>query len=245
MQVAVSEANSLKVVLSPEERLNVFPMFAACGGYDPRPIARSVFLSRWFAGKITEYCYQAGPQPMAVQLHGPDAHGRFHVMPVAEGHAVVVRLKELAGYRLGGGNARLASCRQLFSPVRWYTRTAFAVVVHGPAELVFYGPGLQYSESREHQECFASRLVAFDARTPFRIRGLRPTGSAGSVFDALSTVVDVSFLGATPLVWRTTADDAQSGNRTRRTMHLILGSLIGGSFLEHLLFSRWLWSWVS
>jgi hypothetical protein len=245
MHIVESDHNSLLVECAAGDHLTVFPEFVATGGFQVKPVAsRDLLISRFLAGRLMECRFDAPAEKRGIQLHGPDSHGRFIVVHVPDGQAMFIRLESLAAYRLGS-QAGFSVSRKLVSPVRWFCGTAFAVIANGPADLIFYGPDLVYTESHDQQQCFAHRLVAFDARTPFRIQGLRPEGHAGTCFDALSSVVDVSFLHSTPLVRRTTVEGKHVGTRLRKAARLVFGSLICGSILEHLLFSRWLWSWIS
>jgi hypothetical protein len=246
VDVVESTVNSLLVQCVSGESLTVFPDFIATGGFHVKPVAsRDILLSRLFAGRLLECHYEAHGESQAVQLHhASNRHGRFLVVQVSEGQAMAVRLDALAAYRFGDGG-RFSVSRKFVLPVRWFTRTVIAVVAHGPADLIFYGEDLASIEPRDHQQCFADRLVAFDAHVPFRIQGLRPEGHAGACFDALSTVVDVIFCQPTPLVRRTVVQGQRAGSKVGKAASLIFGGLILGSFIERFLFSQWLWSWIS
>jgi hypothetical protein len=244
MNIVESDQNSLKLQCVAGEHLTVFPEFVATGGFHVRPVAsRDLFVSRWLAGRLMECRYEA-PTEIRVQLHGPNPHGRFLNVHVADGQSIFIRLAALAAYQVGP-KGRLFISRSFLSPGRWFTRTAIAVIVSGPADLIFYGPDLVGAESRDEQQCFAHRLVAFDACVPFRIRGLSPEGHAGTFVDALSSLVDVTFCQPTLLVRRTAVEGHHVGSRLAKAARLVFGCLILGSLIEHIIFSRWLWSWIS
>lgn len=245
LDIIQSDSNSLLIKLHEGEHVVVFPSFIASGDFRVHAVMFSgLAISRLLAGRLMECHFIAKGGERTVQLHDEnEPHGKFLVLRVAEGQKMLIRLPSLAAYRLGHGG-RFVSARRLWSPVRWFTGTAFAVVAVGPVDLVLYGADLVLTSSQEHLTCFANRLVAFDASTPFRIRSLRPEGHVGTWFDALSSIVEVEFQKATPLVRRTTGDGKQIGARVRQAVSLVFGAFIFGSLLEHLFFSAWLWSWL-
>lgn len=244
MKIVEAGQNSLVLQCVAGEHLTVFTEFVATGGFHVRPVAsRDLLVSRWLAGRLLECRYEA-PTDIRVQLHGLNTNGRFLNIHVAEGQSMFIRLSALAAYQIGP-KGRLFVSRRFLSPVRWFTRTAIATIVSGPAELIFYGPDLVGGETRDRQQCHAHRLVAFDACVPFRIQGLSPEGYAGACVDALSSLVDVTFCQPTLLVRRTAVEGHHVGSRLPRAARLIFGCLILGSLIEHLIFSRWLWSWIS
>lgn len=244
LAVIQSDHNSLLVNLAGDDHLTVFPPFIGSGQFVVKPIASGDLLpARVLSGRLMECHFATTGDERTVQLHGLEANGRFLVVRVDEGEKMFLRFPALAAYRLGPGG-RFASARKLTSPVRWYTGTAFAIVAVGPVDLVLYGTNLVSTESRERLTCFAHHLVAFDARTTFHIRGLRPEGHVGTWLDALSNVVEVAFEGATPVVRRTTGDGSGVGVRIRQVVSMVFGTFIGGSIFEHLLVSPWLWSLI-
>lgn len=246
LDIIQSENNLLLIRLHAGEDVVVFRSFIASGDFRVHAVMSSgLAISRWLAGRLMECHFAAKGGERTVQLYvdKPYRHGKFLVHPVAEGQKQLIRLPALAAYRLGKGG-RFVSARKLWSPVRWFTGTAFAVVAVGPVDLVLYGANLVLKNSQEHPACFANHLVAFDALTPFRIHSLRPEGHVGTWFDALSSIVDVEFQKATPLIQGTTGDGRQIGTRVRQAVSLVFGTFICGSLLEHLFFSSWLWSWL-
>ena len=243
LRILESEKNSLQVELAPSEELIVFPSFCAESRFR-YTLARDLLVPRMLAGRWAECRYTAGNETRSVQLHGPETHGHFHLLRIPKGRSMFIRMGSLAAYRFSEGG-RFLTARGLLSPARWFSVTAFAVVAQGPAEIVLYGDDLVVSEMLERPRCFADRMVAFDAHVPFRVRGLRQEGTAGSILDALSSVVEASFQRATTLGRRTTIDGGRPPSLVWKALRLVLGGLILGSVVERLIFSRWLWSWIS
>jgi hypothetical protein len=242
LTIAENDQNSLRVELPAGDSLTVFPAFYAESGFRPTA-AKDLWLSRVLAGRVLECQYAAVGEKRSLQLHGPDPHGHFHVVHVPRDGNLFVRLDAMAGYQFSPGGSFLKA-HGLLSLARWFSGTAFAVVAQGPCNLIFYGPDLVYSEMQERPRCFTRRLVAFDARVPFRVRGLRPEGSVGTIFDALSSVVEATFQRDTPLVRRTAVETGRAHGNVWKAVQLVSGGLIIGPLLEHLLVSRWLWSWI-
>lgn len=136
----------------------------------------------------------------AICLSGDRAHNAFHAVEVPTGKAYWIKLTYLAAFSFGPG-ARFQTVRRWLDPVAWLIGATRSVIVHGPANLLFYGEGLTVSaKSSIHSDL----VVAFDASVPFTVSGYDP-GRNGSahLINALSSTVVMTFDGGGPLLQST------------------------------------------
>lgn len=135
-----------------------------------------------------------------ISLSGNRPHNEFHAVEVPAGKAYWIKLTYLAAFSFGPG-ARFQTVRRWLDPVAWLIGATRSVIVHGPANLLFYGEGLAISSKSSIQ---SDLVVAFDASVPFQVSGYDPgTNRSAHLINALSSTVVMTFEGGGPLLQST------------------------------------------
>jgi pimeloyl-ACP methyl ester carboxylesterase len=234
MKFGDTASNEIEVEVEPGETLHLGPEYLRTPRFSRNLIPHhwssilpDAFFSRLFSGKLWDLHVTAGDRPEKVLLGGNDPRGQFVVVEVPAGKKLFVRLRHVAAYTFATGGGFVTSMN-LVDPSRWILRALSALMVRGPATLIFYGVGLKKDTVEAGGHSFADQLLAFDATTPFRLHGLLPAdyGPAGHAMNAASTTVDVEFVEEAPVV-KTTMRTAMISGLSRLGRLLVFGLLLG------------------
>lgn len=202
MRYEVTAANATTAHLEPGEHLvfdgdflrghilgSPFPPFRWREALIPRLLTARLFFSTRDAWESETIC-----------LSGNRPHNEFHVVDVPTGKAYWIKLPYLVAFSFGP-SARFQTVRRWLDPVAWLIGATRSVIVHGPANLLFYGEGLAVSDRSSIQ---SDLVVAFDASVPFKISGYDPgTKRSAHLINALSSTVVMNFEGGGPLLQST------------------------------------------
>jgi hypothetical protein len=204
--------------------------------------SREAFVPRLLSGKLWEGYCAAADKPIRVRLGGDSPAGAFSTIRVDPGKTFLVRLRHLAAYSFEQGGCFVSSTR-LWDPVRWITGLTFALLVRGPALLVFYGVGVESHEAAAGEHCFADQLIGFEGASRFRVSALKPVGAGGDVINAFSQTVDVEFCDKTQVV-RSTVRTKARGSWAKRVAYLLFVVILGGWAFEKCVLEDWIWTWM-
>lgn len=203
MEFSGLEGNELAVAVAPGETLFFDLHFLRSPKFrrDVTPHFWEAVVARLMAGKLWEPHLTGGPDGDIVLLSGPEPSGCFHVVKIAPGKTMFVRLRHLVAYAFNG-DGRFSSCLNLVDPVRWLIGATSSAYVRGPASLVFYGRSVEEVSAESGEECFADQLYAFSAESPFRVSGYLPQGVGfwADLINTTSTTVNMTFQGPVHLV---------------------------------------------
>ena len=245
MKFGDTTSNEIEVEVEPGETLHFAAEFLRSPTFSRSTVPHfwngllpDAFWSRLFSGKLWDLHVAARETPETVRLGGNEPKGSFLVVTVEPNHKLFLRLRHLAAYaftRDGGFSTSLNP----MSPSRWILKAVSAVMVRGPATLVFYGVELKASEMEAGGHSFADQLLAFDATTPFRLHGLLPEGHdpAAHGTNITSSTVDVEFTAPATAVKKTTR--TQHTNRLSRLWRLLFLGLLGGWLVEQAVMHPW------
>jgi pimeloyl-ACP methyl ester carboxylesterase len=245
MNFGDTKSNEIEVEVEPGETLHLGAEFLRSPTFSRSTIPHfwtgllpDAFFSRLFTGKLWDLHVTARETPEKVQLGGNEPKGSFLVVTVEPKHKLFLRLRHLAAYAFGPGGGFCTSLN-LVSPSRWILKAISAVMVRGPATLVFYGVELKTTEIEAGGHSFADQLLAFDATTPFRLHGLLPEGHdpAAHGTNITSSTVDVEFEAPATVVKKTTR--TQNTNRLSRLWRLLFLGLLGGWLVEQAVMRPW------
>jgi hypothetical protein len=141
---------------------------------------------------------------------------------VPEGEAYWVKLSYLAAFSFEPG-ARFQSVRRWLDPVTWLIGASRSVIVHGPANLLFYGGGLKVPATSSIQ---TDLVVVFDASVPFQVSAYDPGPRRFThLINAFSSKVFMTFQGGGPLLQITTGNVRKQ--RFIAIFRLLLSILLG------------------
>jgi hypothetical protein len=229
MQFSGVESNELRVRLSPGETIyfDLEHLRSDTFSKDVTPHFREALLARLLAGKLWEPHLTAGPGGDEVLLSGPEPSGRFHVVTLAAGESMFVRLPRLVAYEFRDGGRFRASLNPV-SLVRWLIGAVSAVFVEGPATLIFYGRDVAHVEADAGERCFADQVYACTATAPFTISGFQPRGCGlwADLINTVSTTVNMTFHGPAHVVKTTLRRERTNRLRSIGRL-LVLGIAIG------------------
>lgn len=190
---------------------------------------REAFLPRLLTRRLLFFNREAW-ESETIDLSGNLPHSHFHPISVPEGKAYWVKLRYLAAFSMGTGGCFTTS-RRWHDPVAWLIGTTHSVLVHGPAELLFYGEGLTKSDK---QSIHADLVVAFDASVPFRVTGYDPgQARTAHIMNAMSSTVVMVFEGGGPLLQTTIR--RQRRQRFRAICRVVISLAVGALALKLIL----------
>lgn len=233
MQFSGVESNELRVRMVPGETIyfDLEHLRSDSFSKDVTPHFREALLARMLAGKLWEPHLTAGPGGDEVLLSGPEPSGRFHVVTLAVGESMFVRLPRLVAYAFRDGG-RFRSSLNPVSLVRWLIGAVSAVFVEGPATLVFYGRDVAHVEAEAGERCFADQVYACTATAPFTISGFQPRGCGlwADLINTVSTTVNITFHEPSQVV-KTTLRRERT-NRLRSIGRLLILGIAMGWLVE-------------
>ena len=240
MKFGDTNSNEIAVEVAPGETLHLGAEYLRSPRFSRSTIPHfwtgllpDALFGRLFAGKLWDLYVHVAPNSPAEQvlLGGNEPKGRFLVIEVEPRRKLFVRLSRVAAYTFEAGGGFYTSCN-VFSPSRWILKAVSAVMIRGPATLIFYGVDLKPVELKAGQHSFSDQLLAFDATAAFQLHGLLPEGHdpAAHGINITSTTVDVEFLSDTTVVKQTTRE--RTTNRLTRLWRLLFLGLLGGWLFE-------------
>ncbi|QTN31176.1 hypothetical protein HZ994_02150 [Akkermansiaceae bacterium] len=235
MRYEVTAANTAKAHLEAGERLAFDGDFLR--GHKlgtPFPLFRwkEAFFPRLLTGRLFFFSRDAW-ESETIDLSGNNTHGKFHPISVPAGKAYWVKLPYLVAHSFGS-SARFTTARRWHDPVAWLIGATRSVIVHGPAELLFWGEGLTTSENDSIQ---ADLFVAFDASVPFQVSGYDPgKNPAAHLINAMSSTVVMTFVGGGPLLQTTIR---KRGKQRFWAIFKLLVNIIVSAVATWLLLGRW------
>jgi pimeloyl-ACP methyl ester carboxylesterase len=234
MKFGNTACNEIEVEVEPGETLHFGTEFLRTPRFSRHMIPHhwssllpDAFFRRLFSGKLWDLHVTAGASPEKVLLGGNDPRGQFAVVEVLPDQKLFIRLRHLAAYAFAEGGGFVTSMNP-FDPSRWILKAVSALIVRGPATLLFYGVGLKMDTMQAGGHSFADQLLAFDATAPFRLHGLLPEGDGPAAYalNAASTTVDVEFAEEVPVI-KTTLRTATTNRLSRLWRLLFFGLLLG------------------
>ena len=179
------------------------------------------FFTRLLTGRLS-FSIREAWESETIDLSGNSQHSQFHPISVPEGKAYWVKLGYLVAFSFGAG-ARFTTARRWIDPVAWLIGATRSVIIHGPAELLFYGEGLVKSGKDSIQ---ADLVVAFDASTQFEVSGYDPGDNrVAHLINALSSTVVMKFTGGGPLLQTTIRKHRKQ--RFRAICRVVIGIIAG------------------
>lgn len=238
MNFEIYDGNELAASLAPGEMLYFDLQYLRSPRFsrDMTPHFWEAVVPRLLTGKLWEPHLTAGHAGDVVLLSGPEPYGCFHVVEVAAGRKMFVRLKHLVGYAFNDGG-KFSSTFNLFDPVRWLIGAPTSVFLHGPASLIFYGRAVEDVTAGAGEECFADQIHAFSADSPFQVSGYLPQGTGlwADLINTVSTTVNMTFRAPVRLV-KTTLRQEHT-NRLGRLWRLVFVSILLGWLVQRWVFS--------
>ena len=204
------------------------------------PKYNGAFLQRLVSGRLWDLHIDGSNENDILRLSGSDPYGRFEFLEIKKGHFFFIRLQNLAAYSFGKGG-RFRRTISLFDPVRWITKTAFGVVVEGPAILLFYGAGIAHKSMGEEDYVFSDQLIGFDAGKKFQVKSLNPDKKSffAVLMNAISASVCMEFPRGTNSIIRTVRSESIS--RLSLIPRLIFWGILVAYLIEKLVLK---WTYI-
>lgn len=201
--------NKLEVFLEKGTTIHFESDFMRTPGFskDLLPKITGAFLCRLLNGRLWDSYLESQKEDECVTLCGPSPIGNFQIVEIPKGESYFVkywRFKSIAAYIFHESG----TFKRVFKPFKLrnlISGTAFGVRIEGPAEVAFYGEGIEMKVLKENERLFSDQVISFDASKTYTFKSLMPSNHSilAQSINALSTTLSMEFEDSTNMIYET------------------------------------------
>lgn len=226
--------NKLEVFLKKGTTIHFESDFMRTPGFskDLLPKITSAFLCRLLNGRLWDPYLEAQKEHECITFSGPSPIGNFHFVEIPKGQSFFVKywkFNSIAAYIFHEGGR----FKRVFKPFKLrnlISGTAFGVRIEGPAEVAFYGEGIDMKVLNENERLFSDQVISFDASKTYTFKSLMPSNNSifAQSINALSTTLSMEFADSTKTIYETVRKEKISSlsNIPKLVLSLLIFDLV-------------------